>query len=285
MDSEHVGFRDEDFEAHVRDHGVACSPEVLDVAAAHLEAASQSDAYAAEHAADILFRAGRLDAVLTLAQQQMSDYPIGDPALRTLVYERRMRAAIRSCRETGNARDATTLLLAGADAFRRDAAIRELLFENLDLAACFSQDQMRHIFLADPTKRSGHGSFLMQSIAVSSGSGDRLEYFAQKRLLSAWLESLRERRRNEEHDDYGDRDWQLNAPDLAAWIEGVAGVEGWEVASRVLMRARPIRFRQSIRFALIDRLARRGNLKAWRANFRNCPMDFLARGWRRPCSP
>jgi len=278
VDSEHVGFRDEDFEAHIRDHGAALSPEILEAAASHLEKLSQSDAYAAEHAADILFRAGRLDEVLALAQQQMSDYPIDDPALRTLVYERRMRTAIRSCRHTGNARDATTLMLAGADAFRKDAAIRELLFDNLDLAACFSQDQMRHIYLADPTKRPGHGSFLMQSIAVASESGDRLEYSGQKRLLSAWLESFRERRRNEEHDEYGDRDWQLNAPDLAAWIEGVAGVEGWEVAHRVTLGARPIRFRQNIRFALIDRLARKGNFEGLQSYLSHLPNGFPGKG-------
>lgn len=278
IDSERVGFRDEDFEAHIRDHGAALSPDVLKAAAAHFEALAQSDAYAAEHAADILFRAGRLNEVLALAQQQMSDYPIDDPALRTLVYERRMRAAIRSCRQTGNAREATTLLLAGADAFRKDAAIRELLFENVDLAADFSQDQMRHIFLADPTKRSGHGSFLMQSIAVSAASGDRLEYFAQKRLLEAWLEDFRERRRNEEHDEYGDRDWQLNAPDLAAWIEGVASVEGWEVAHRITMGARPISFRQSIRIALVERLARKGNFEALQSCLSHLPTGFPGKG-------
>lgn len=278
VDSEHVGFRDEDFEAHIRDHGAALNLEILEGAASHLEKLSQSNAYAAEHAADILFRAGRLNEVLALAQQQMSDYPIDDPALRTLVYERRMRAAIRSCRQTGNARDATSLLLTGADAFRKDAAIRELLFDNLDLAACFSQDQMRHIFLADPTKRPGHGSFLMQSISVASESGDRLEYSAQKRLLSAWLESFREQRHNKEHDEYGDRDWQLNAPDLAAWIDGVAGVEGWEVAHRVMMGARPIRFRKSIRFALIDRLARKGNFEGLESYLSQLPNGFPGKG-------
>lgn len=278
VDGEYVGFRDEDFESHIRDHGATLSTEILEAAAIHLADISHKDAYAAEHVADILLRAGRLDEVLELAQQQMSDYPIDDPALRTIVYERRMRAAIRSCRQTGNVRDATTLLLTGADAFRKDAAIRELLFDNLDLAAYFSQEQMRHIFLADPTKRPRHGSFLMQSIAVSGESGNRLDYDDQNRLINAWLENFHEQRQNEERHRYGDRDWQLNAPDIAAWIYGVGSLEGWEVAHRVIMGARPISFRQNIRFALIEMLARKGKFEALEGYLSHLPDGFPGKG-------
>ena len=56
VDSEHVGFRDEDFEAHIRDHGSALNLEILEGAASHLEKLSQSNAYAAEHAADRIGR-------------------------------------------------------------------------------------------------------------------------------------------------------------------------------------------------------------------------------------
>lgn len=278
VDNAKVGFRDEDFEAFLVDAGAAQAAKILETAADFLGDLATSDAYASEHAADILHRAHRSEEVLNLAAQDIATYPIDDPALRTLVYQRRMRAAIRSCRTSQNTADAMDLLLAGADSFRKDAAIRELLFDHPDLSAHFSQDQMQRILLADPSKRSDHGSFLMHSALVAARRGDNFDFRQQSRSIRAWLDNAAEQQRTASHDYHDSEEWALKADDIAAWMHGFALSDGIDVAAKRIMRARPISFRQRVRSAFIERLALSGEFELLSGYLALLPSGYPGKG-------
>ena len=278
VDDGKVGFRDEDFEAFLDDAGAAQAASILDTAADFLANEASTDSYAAEHAADVLHRARRSDEVLHLAGQDIASYPINDPALRTLVYQRRMRAAIRSCRTSQNTADAMDLLLAGADSFRKDAAIRELLFDHPDLSAHFSQDQMQRILLADPSKRSDHGSFLMHSAYVAARHGDRFSFRQQSRSIRAWLDNAAEQQRTASRDHLNGEEWVLKAKDIAAWMHGFALIDGIGDAAKRIMRARPVSFRQRIRSSFIERLALSGEFELLAGYLALLPRGYPGKG-------
>lgn len=262
LEGNKVSFRDEDFEAFIRMQAADLIEDVLKAAADLFTRNSLNSSYEAEHAANILLRAGRFDDILELAKQDISAYPIDDPAVRTVVHESRMRAAISICRKTGNTSEAMKLLLAGADAFRKDAAIRELLFENLDLAANFSRDQMRQLFLSDPDKRPQHGSFLMHAIAAAAHDGDNASAAAQRRLLSAWFDSRNDRFQADDDNAHERDEWKLNSFDLAAYAAGRAESVGIDEAIKFIQGARPSGFRYRISNELIERLARTSKFDA-----------------------
>lgn len=259
LDGERAGFRDEDFEHFVRETGGDASAAMLERAADYFIAGSASDAYAAEHASNILVRAGRHAALIGLAREDVNAYPVADPAVRTAIHEARMRAALRVCRASGDSEAAIKLLLAGADAFRRDAAIRSLLFDNVDLSAHFSREQMRTIFLADPDQRQHHGKFLMHAIAAGAGRDDPARIAHEQRLLFAWFASHSDRQRAEE---VAGETWELEAADIAAFAVGRIESEGAAAALRTILNGRPGHFRTAILRAAIDRLARSGDLDA-----------------------
>lgn len=258
LDEDRASFRDEDFEHFVRETGGAVSSDMLERAADHFIGGADTDAYLAEHASNILVRAGRNAALIALARQAVADYPVKDPAVRTAIHEARMRAALRICRASGDNEAAVKLLLAGADAFRRDAEIRALLFDNIDLSAHFSREQMRRIFLGDPDERPRHGKFLMHAIAAGARGDDPARIAHERRLLSAWFAShsdvMEQRRNGERHDDA----WDLDADDLAAYAVGRMEIEGAEKGLAFILGARPGHFRTAILRAAFDRLARSG---------------------------
>lgn len=278
VDGDRVSFRDEDFEAFVQVEATELMTAVLSDAATHFAATAQSKSYEAEHAANILLRAERYAEVLALANQDITTYPIEDPAVRTVVHETRMRAALGICRKTQDTAAALKLLLAGADAFRKDAAIRQLLFDNLDLSAHFSRDQMRQLFLTDPEKRSRHGSFLMHATAASALEGDMASAAAQRRLLSAWFESRNDRIHADSADQYDRDDWKLEEFDLATYAFGRLQVAGVAAAAEFIRGARPSHFRRRISDQLIERLARSSEYDALAEYLVQLPRRYPGKG-------
>jgi hypothetical protein len=260
-----VGFSDEDFESFVRTEGASEATELISVAADHLLNLANDDAYAAEHVATVLQRAGRRQDILKLAAEDPARYPISDPALRVQVHERRMRAAIQVCRETGDVGEALKLLLTGADALRTDAAVSQLLRENLDLAAHFSRENAVTMLLRDPSQRPLHGPLVMQLMSADAARQDWSEVRSSQRMFEAWAinynEMQRSRRDGDEGQDKSER-WKLPPDDVAAMAFGLLRVDGVTAAKKAVFRAHPVHFRMRVLRVFEERLARSGDLAA-----------------------
>lgn len=258
-----AGFSDEDFESFMRSEGETKIAELTSAAADHLLKHAADDAYAAEHVANVLQKAGRRSDILKLAAEDPAKYPIADPAVRIQVHERRMRAAIQVCRETGDVGEALKLLLAGADALRTDAAVSQLLRDNLDLAAHFSRDHIVTLLLRDPEQRPAHGPLVMQLIAADAKRQDWSAVRSSQRVFEAWASNFNEARRSRSDEaERSSERWKLPPNDIAAMASGLMLADGIDAAKRAVFRARPVTFRMQVFRAFAERLARSGEFDA-----------------------
>lgn len=279
-----VSFADEDFEHFLREAGSSAIPVIQVRAADHLMAGRMADPYAASNVANLTLLAGRREDVISLVREPMADYPIADPAARGEVHRRRLRAAMHVCRETGNVIDAAALLLEGAQALKTDDAVQNTLCKHVELAANFSRDAIFSLLLRNRDKRPGHGALLLQLAGIDGVAGDRIGMRSHFRSFLAWQNGRQDARKafeDESDDEVGgendpdldvrrrrrdiareafERDWKLEADDVAAFLVGHLHAEGAGDVLKLIRRPRPARFRREVLRCLVTRLARRGDL-------------------------
>ncbi len=277
-----VSFADEDFEHFLREAGASAMSAIEARAADYLMARRMADPYATSHVANLALLAGRREDVIALVREPVADYPIADPAARGEVHRRRLRAAMHVCRETGNVIDAAALLLEGAQALKTDDAVQNTLFKHVELAANFSRDAIFSLLLRNRDKRPGHGALLLQLAGIDGTAGDRIGMKSHFRGFRAWQDrredvrkafedenddevadedyaDTRHRRRDIAREDF-ERDWKLEADDVAAFLTGRLHSEGAGEVLALIRRPRPARFRLEVLRCLVIRLARRGDL-------------------------
>ena len=119
-----IRFRDEDFEAYIRDH-----VKGEDVIAAHGRLADmflnsrKTDPDAAAHVADHLSAAGRLPELVGLVLAEGSPAGIADGLRREQVQARRLDLAARAAAGTGDAAAAVRLAARGCDTASRTGTL------------------------------------------------------------------------------------------------------------------------------------------------------------------
>ena len=150
VDNDSIKFADEDFESFVRRKAVDSLESIQVAAADHFFDLYQQDTYAATHVAAALLKAGHRQKIITLVNTEPVPVVIQDPLLKSEVQLERFRIAMKVCREAGNVSDALLTILSGTEAMSTDEIIKEMLFENLDLAACFAQESLRKLVLREP---------------------------------------------------------------------------------------------------------------------------------------
>lgn len=278
-----VSFADEDFEHFLREAGASAISVIGERAADHLMTRRMDNAYAASHVANLALLAQRREDVIALVREPVADYPIADPAARGEVHRRRLRAAMHVCREIGNVIDAAALLLEGAQALKTDDAVHNTLFKHVELAANFSRDAIFSLLLRNREKRPGHGALLLQLTGIDGVAGDRIGMKSHFRSFLAWQDGrqdvqqafegkddedqaeedpdadARRRKRDIAREDF-DREWKLEADDVAAFLVGRLHAEGAGDVLALIRRPRPARFRLEVLRCLVMRLARRGDL-------------------------
>jgi hypothetical protein len=279
-----VSFADEDFEHFLREAGVSAMSAIGERAADHLMARRMDDPYAASHVANLALLAQRREDVIALVREPVASYPLADPAARGEIHRRRLRAAMHVCRETGNVVDAAVLLLEGAQALKTDDAVQNTLFKHVELAANFSRDAIFSLLLRNRDKRPGHGALLLQLAGIDGVAGDRIGMKSHFRSFLAWQDGredvrqafegeydedeadeddpdadVRHRKRDIAREDF-ERDWKLDADDVAAFLVGRLHADGEGEALALIRRPRPAQFRLAVLRCLVMRLARRGDV-------------------------
>jgi hypothetical protein len=279
-----VSFADEDFEHFLREAAASAIPEIGALAVDHLMARRMVDPYAASHVASLALLAQRREDVIALVREPVADYPVTDPGARGEVHRRRLRAAMHVCRETGNVIDAAALLLEGAQALKTDDAVNGTLFKHVELAANFSRDAIFALLLRNRDERPGHGALLLQLAGIDGVAGDRIGMKSHFRGFLAWQDGRQDARQEFEVDEGDDtagdddadaelrgrkrriarekfeRDWRLEADDVAAFLVGRLHSEGTDEILPLIRRPRPARFRLAVLRCLVMRLARRGDI-------------------------
>lgn len=242
LEAGNVGFADEDFENFVRVEAEPYLPDLKTRLAEHFAAWHYNDGYAAAYLAEALFNAGRGGEVLDLVQREREPAAIGDPVFRREAQLRRLRIAMKVCRSSGNDVDALLTMLIGAEALKTDAAMREALAANPDLAANFASATASRVMLRDPEQIENHGPLLFHLMAADARDGNAIAVREGARHIQAWMgrRSAQIDLERAEHPDWEPHAWPIRTRDIAAEIEAMLRVVGPRSAIEQLLRWRPL---------------------------------------------
>jgi hypothetical protein len=186
-----ISFADEDFEAFVRQEGVAELDAVREKLANHLLVRAETDRYAAEHIASALSDAGRRLELLDLVEGEPAPRVIIDPVVRREVELKRLRLAIQACGATQDRARALKFVLIGAEGQRSEKALAQTLRDNLDLSVRFASGPLGRVLLSEGGKQRDHISVFYQRLLHAADRGDTVSGRESQKLIQAYWENHR----------------------------------------------------------------------------------------------
>jgi energy-coupling factor transporter ATP-binding protein EcfA2 len=252
-DADGVAIADEDVEDFIRSEGAPGLAEAQVRACDQFSRIYLTNEYAAIHYADMLAETGRAIEILGIIEKDLAPAAISDPIIRREVQLRRLRFAMRACREAGTPVDSAKVMLLAAEASKDEAALTEILETETDLSIRFARSSLMRLVLSDSDSAAHQGDVLAHDAARAARSGDLIQAREQLHFHDVWLE----RRRNVPEDKQGD--WAVDDDQLTARIEAIALVAGAQSAIRNLSRWRPRSLFLRIGLELTYRLISRGN--------------------------
>lgn len=254
-----ASFADEDFEHFVRTEGLSHLEDVQQAAASWLLSRATGDRYAALSVAGALISAGRGTDLLELVERESAPMAVADPVLRREAELQRLRLAIKVCREAGDIPRALRFVLIGAEGIKTEAALRDLLLSNPDMAANFAVETAGRLILSDPDLVKNHGPLLFQKLSVDADRGDAISVREGQRLLHAWLQARKDDHRNAEEGDYH-RAWEISISDISSSVEAKFKLDGPAAALEALGSWRPWSVALEVALSLPVRLLAEGHL-------------------------
>ena len=252
-DDEGLAIADEDFE-HFLHEEVEPRRETLRQSIADLLWARRHlNGYAATHIADALIAADRGSDLLQLAAAEDALQAIPDAIVRREVLLRRLSLALQVARGMGNAVEMLKVVLVGADATKEEAAVREMLEAETDLAIRFARPTLRRLVLGDRSSVHLQGSVLAQDASRAAQAGDRVT--ARERLASydAWLR----RRQTLPPDERGV--WRVSIEDIVARLDALLRIDGPKAALDDIATWRPRTISLQVGLKLLPRLIAAGD--------------------------
>ncbi len=246
VDRNVIAFRDEDF-AHFLRKTIGEAEEV----AAHNRLADlfleqQTDPYAALVVADHLHNAGRGNDLVTLALEGGPPEAIREPLGRQQVYRRRLTLALRHAAEEAEPAAACRLVVLAGEAARQNRAVTEILRRRPDLGMRYGDPEAVMRVYTEAENPEWQGPVHMQLAALFARTGEHDRARIEVRQADAWLLRWTEE----------ERQWDVEADDVAAYAEAFFHVRGPDAAAAQLQRWRPTSFVASAAVALVRRLAR-----------------------------
>lgn len=251
-----ISFADEDFEHFVRSKGADQLGNVQQATASWLLSRAAHDRYAALNVAAALVIAGRGSELLELVERESAPNAIADPVLRREAELQRLRLAIKVCREAGDVPRALRFVLIGAEGLKTEAALRDLLVCNPDLAANFAQETAGRLILSDPELIQDHGPLLFQKLSVDADRGDPVSVREGRRLLRAWLQARRDRSSSPENQH--SHTWSISISDISSAVEATFKTEGLAKSLVELESWKPRRIALEVALSLPPRLIAEG---------------------------
>ncbi len=245
-----VSFRDEDFEAFVRERfdeaRTRCAHSTI---AERLFPLRKHAGWAAAALGEHLAAGGDAAATIDLALDDGSPTTIEDPAARTRVHLRRIALALQVSPSPSRS-DACRLIALASQLRRTNDAIGQLVREHPDLALRFADPievaraHADDIVSADGWDGPAH--FRLAVIAAETGDADTA--WRRFELGIAWLRRYFDATEDER------RGWSFNAEHAAIAAEAVYRLQGPQAAATWLRKWRPPTFVEATAFRLVERL-------------------------------
>lgn len=231
-----LSFADEDFEEFLRHRNAGEIKAAQKTAASWMLAQCEVSPYAAMHVAQALVATDRHIELIKLVDHEPSPAIVADPVIRREVEISRLRLAIQVCRATSNAPHALKLVLRGAEGMKTEAALRDLLLANPEMAAAFAFETVGRLLLSDPTQMGRHGPFLFHRLVLHARGNDAAMVRESQRMLSAWLDA----RRTSQAGGQGRTEvWSIEYEHIGCLVESTLLTRGVDQALKVLRSWRP----------------------------------------------
>jgi hypothetical protein len=256
-----VGFADEDFEHFIRDR-VGNLDATRARVAERFSSRHEVDGYAAAHLAGALHQAGRGKEIIQLLETFPVPTVIQDPLQRREVQLQRIRTALQAASEQEDVVGALRTILIGAEALKTDAAIREVVRANPDLAAAFMLESASRMILQDAREVEHHGPLLFHRLRENAAANNGVMAREDFRQLRAWLDRRVEdlTRRKAGHPEWHQLDaWDISNRDVSAEVEAAILLYGTEAALDNLGRWRPRQLHLCVAQLLVPRLLMSGH--------------------------
>ncbi|VTR01910.1 Uncharacterised protein [Clostridioides difficile] len=245
-----VSFRDEDFEAHLRDKvsSEACT-------AAHARLASYfmsrrtSDTLAAISCAEHLYLAGRPNDLIRLAVDEGQPEIVLDPVARLQSYFRRLELGMKVANQPHQRIDVVKLTILAASASTSNNAVTTIVRKRPDLAITYGDATAVARIYEGSHSDPWRGSLHMRLASLRARAGDAEGAIEELRLSDAWIHRWSRLDQHERHD------WVLGAEDVAAGAEAIFILYGAEAASDEIRRWQPFDFAMECATKLVESLS------------------------------
>lgn len=244
-----ISFADEDFENFVRTEGKRELSDVRGKAAEWLLSRADNDSYAALNVAEALIAAGRGGDLLTLVENEPVPHAVEDPVLRREAELRRLRLALKVCREAGDIVRALRFVLIGAEGIKTETALRRLLVKNPDLAVRFAYETIGRLILSDADQIKNHGPLLFQKLSADADRDDGISVREGKRLLQAWLDAR----------NHYSEPWNISISDISSMVEAAFKLDGPTASLDALQHWTPKRIALEVALVLPYQLIAEGH--------------------------
>ena len=274
LQNDTVSFADEDFENFVRAEGEGELSDVRSRAAERLLSHADNDSYAALNVAEALVAADRGGDLLTLVENNPIPHAVEDPILRREAELRRLRLALKVCREAGDIVRALRFVLIGAEGIKTETALRRLLVENPDLAVRFAYETIGRLVLSDADQIKNHGPLLFQKFSVDADRNDGISVREGKRLLQAWLHARNHH--SQDTENHYRRLWNINISDISSMVGAAFKLDGPEASLDALQRWTPKRVALEVALVLPYQLIAEGHGNAVKILVTNGYLDPLS---------
>lgn len=224
-------FANEDFEAFIREAGVAQEQAMTMAAAGLLFDQRLHSQYAAIHVADLLVAAGRHADLFHILDEVDGTRAISDKTERRRADLHRLKAAISVATKKGDVVQAAKVVLIGAEAVRSENKVFDLLANSLDLSSQYSETMVRQEILRNPDHRALHGqAFIYLARKLSEDKSTHTTAREWCRYANEWI---RERNRLHQINDTGVHSWKLEKDDIVALTYAEMNIAGWTKGAEV----------------------------------------------------
>ena len=251
IEDDKVSFRDENFETFVRDRlGQERLLAAEDRVATFYSDRADRDSEAAARVADHLYRAHRYQELIRLAIENEEPAAIDDELARANVKRRRIELGLQAAADADSPLDAAQLLVLAAEAARTRAGFASIIRSNPELAAQYADPEAVETLYMRGENAEWRGPAHLRMAAVLSRHEETFEEARnQLDLADAWLKRwslLPNHERNT---------WELTAEDVAAGVEAIATLYGWEEGKEWLLRWKPHEFVVEVSTQVATRVA------------------------------
>jgi hypothetical protein len=251
-----VSIADEDFDQHISEEARPLRDQTTQRVADYFARTCTTHAYSAIHVADALIKAQRGTELLAVVERDPQAAAITDAIVRRQTQLHRLKLSVQAHVGSTNTVDTLKALLLSAEADRDESTIHEVMNAHTDLAAEFGGASYRRQVLLDRDRIHDHGSLLIHDAARAARAGIMATAREQLDSYRAWLK----RRKEQPQDEMGK--WEIDASDLAAFLEVIVEIEGADAAVEEILGWTPRFLPLLVAEVLVPQLLASGKVEA-----------------------